>query len=60
MLLVLTHDVDWGRKGPPDTHVLDRLHRFDLWDRARFFTLRENLYDGISLIIEYEQRLLQS
>ena len=56
MLLVLTHDVDWGRKGPPDTHVLDRLHRFDLWDRARFFTLRENLYNGISLIIEYEQR----
>jgi hypothetical protein len=43
MLLVLTHDVDWGRKGPPDTHVLDRLHRFDLWDRARFFTLRESL-----------------
>ncbi|MEM1865779.1 MAG: hypothetical protein QXD57_06080 [Ignisphaera sp.] len=56
MLLVLTHDVDWGRKGPSVNHVLDRLNRFDLNDRLRFFTLRDNIYDGITLVMEYEQR----
>ena len=56
MLLVVTHDVDWGRWGPSDVHVIERLHRFDLWDRARFFGLRENLYNGISLVMEFEQR----
>lgn len=56
MLLVLTHDVDWGRRGPPVAHVLERLGRFSLEDRVRFFALRENIYDGVGLIMECEQR----
>lgn len=56
MLLILTHDVGWGRKGPPIEHVLERLNRFSFEDKARFFTLRENIYDGITLIMEYEEK----
>ena len=56
MLVVLTHDVDWGRRGPSESHILERLSRFGFEDRMRFFTLRENLYNGITLIMEYEQR----
>ncbi|MEM0026551.1 MAG: hypothetical protein QXT53_01270 [Ignisphaera sp.] len=56
MLLVLTHDVDWSRKGPTIEHVLARLNRFSIEDRYKFFTLRENIYDGITAIMDYEQR----
>lgn len=56
MLLVMTHDVDWGRRGPPTVHILERLDRFGFEDRIRFLTLKENIYDGIPLIMEYEQR----
>lgn len=56
MLLVMTHDVDWSRKGPATEHVLTRLNRFSIEDRYRFFTLRENIYDGIATIMDYEQR----
>lgn len=56
MLLILTHDVDWSRRGPPATHVLDRLSRFDFEDKVRFFTMRDNIYNGVMLIMEYEQR----
>ncbi len=55
LYLVLTHDVDWPRHGPPRIHVLARLHRFDLWTRYRFF-YGENLYDGIRKIVECEER----
>lgn len=37
-------------------HVLGRLNRFGFEDKMRFFTLIENIYDGISLMMEYEQR----
>ena len=43
MLLVLTHDVDWGRRGPPVEHILTRLDRFDWIYRYKFFTLREHI-----------------
>lgn len=57
MLVVLTHDVDWGRRGPPYTHVLERLGRYDPNDKLTFFTLRDNLYNGIPLLMEYEERV---
>jgi peptidoglycan/xylan/chitin deacetylase (PgdA/CDA1 family) len=56
MLLILTHDVDWSRRGPPTEHVIARLDRFDWSYRYRFFSLRENIYDGIADIVEAEQR----
>jgi len=56
MLLILTHDVDWSRKGPSVEHVLARLDRFEWSYRYRFFSLRENIYDGIPDIMEAEQR----
>ncbi|MEM1646088.1 MAG: hypothetical protein QXL96_09525 [Ignisphaera sp.] len=56
MLLILTHDVDWSRRGPRTTHILDRLNRFDFEDKIKFFALRDNIYNGIPLIMEYEQR----
>ncbi len=56
-VVVLTHDVDWGRRGPPLTHVLERLERFSLEDRWRLLALRENIYDGISVILEAEERV---
>jgi len=56
MLLILTHDVDWSRKGPSVEHVLTRLNRFELSHRYRFFSLRENIYNGIQDIMEAEQR----
>jgi len=56
MLLVLTHDVDWGRRGPSVEHILARLDRFDWIYRYKFFTLKENIYNGIPDILEYEQR----
>ncbi|ADM28397.1 conserved hypothetical protein [Ignisphaera aggregans DSM 17230] len=56
MLLVLTHDVDWSRRGPSELHVIQRFDRFSFEDKLRFFTLRENLYDGIRDIMEVEER----
>jgi hypothetical protein len=56
MLLILTHDVDWSRKGPSVEHVLTRLDRFEWSYRYRFFSLRENIYDGIPDVMEAEQR----
>lgn len=56
MLVILTHDIDWSRRGPSIHHVLDRLNRFCFNDRLYFFSLRENIYDGISMIMEYEYR----
>ncbi len=54
--MILTHDVDWGRRGPSITHVIQRFERFSFEDKLRFFTLRENLYDGIRDIMEAEER----
>jgi hypothetical protein len=56
MLLVLTHDVDWSRRGPSPEHVIARLERFDWEHRYRFFALRENIYNGVQDIVEAEQR----
>lgn len=25
----LSHDVDWGRVGPPISHIMERMDRFD-------------------------------
>lgn len=54
MLLVLTHDVDWSRRGPPYIHIIERLNRFSYEDKLSFFTLRTNLYDGIREIMDFE------
>lgn len=56
LVLVITHDVDWGRRGPSDIHIINRLSRFSFDDRMAFFTLRDNLYNGISMIMECEYR----
>lgn len=57
LVLVLTHDVDWPRHGPPREHVLARLDRFDPEDGRRFLELGENIYYGIGEIVEREERL---
>ena len=56
LYVVLTHDVDWPRHGPPLQHVLHRLHRFDLETRYLVF-YGENLYDCIWSIVECEERV---
>ncbi len=56
LVLVLTHDVDWPRQGPPKEHVLARLERFELANRRKFLELGENIYYGIGEIVEREER----
>ncbi len=56
LYVVLTHDVDWPRHGPPRRHVLERLQRFDVQDRYLFF-YGENLYDCIWSIVDCEERV---
>jgi len=55
LLLVLTHDVDWPRRGPPREHVLARLSRFPEEERARFLERGENIYYGVELLAEKEE-----
>lgn len=56
LLLVLTHDVDWPRHGPPREHVLRRLDRFEPEDQRRFLERGENIYYGVELLMEWEER----
>jgi len=56
LLLVLTHDVDWPRHGPPREHVLRRLDRFEPEDQRSFLERGENIYYGVELLMEWEER----
>ncbi len=56
-LVVLTHDVDWGARGPPLTHILERSGRFDPEAVEAAIERRVNLYDGIPDILEAEERV---
>lgn len=57
MFVVLTHDVDWPRKGPGLDHILKRADRFDADVLKRVLEEGFNPYFGIPLIIEYEEEL---
>jgi len=55
VFVLLSHDVDWGRSGPPASHILARKERFDkgvLKDLGRI-----NPYQNISEILELEDGL---
>lgn len=57
MYIILTHDVDWPRKGPGKEHILARRERFD--DEILEKVLKENFnpYFGIPFIMEIEEKL---
>ncbi|MGC8696573.1 MAG: hypothetical protein ACP5UD_09245 [Conexivisphaera sp.] len=57
MYTILTHDVDWPRRGPGRAHVLERHDRFDEEIIRKVLDEDFNPYYGIPLIMEAEERL---
>jgi len=57
VLLVLTHDVDWGFKGPGVKHILDRRDRFESHVIDRVVNEGFNPYFGVPYVVEVEERL---
>ena len=52
--IFLSHDVDWGRKGPPVEHILERKDRFELELFEK--TKPEDLYRNIPDYMEIEEK----
>ena len=52
--IFLSHDVDWGRKGPSAEHILERKDRFEreLFEKTK----PENLYRNIPEYMEIEEK----
>jgi len=57
MLVIITHDVDWSRRGPGIDHILKRVNRFDPKVVRKVLEEGFNPYFGIPYIMEYEERL---
>ncbi len=57
MFLFISHDVDWGRRGPGTEHILARRDRFDDEVIKRVLEERFNPYFGIPDLIEMEERV---
>jgi peptidoglycan/xylan/chitin deacetylase (PgdA/CDA1 family) len=56
-VLVITHDVDWPRKGPGISHVLARRERFSADVIRRVTDEGFNPYYGVPIVAEIEERL---
>jgi peptidoglycan/xylan/chitin deacetylase (PgdA/CDA1 family) len=57
LVLIVTHDVDWPRKGPGTPHILARSNRFDAEIMRRVANDGFNPYYGIPVVAEIEERL---
>lgn len=57
MLLILTHDVDYGLGGPGVKHVLDRRDRFESHVIDMVVNEGFNPYFGVPYVMEVEERL---
>jgi len=56
MFLIISHDVDWSRRGPGTQHILTRRSRFDSFIIERVLKEGYNPYFGVPDIIELEER----
>jgi peptidoglycan/xylan/chitin deacetylase (PgdA/CDA1 family) len=54
--LIVTHDVDWPRKGPGTAHILARRNRFDEGIISKVVSEGFNPYYGVPTITEIEER----
>jgi len=56
-ILIVTHDVDWPRRGPGTPHILARSDRFDEDIMRRVAKEEFNPYYGVPSVVEIEERL---
>ncbi|QOJ79305.1 hypothetical protein IG193_02240 [Infirmifilum lucidum] len=55
MIVVLTHDVDYSRRGPGLDHILRRRERFEEWVVERVLREGFNPYFGVPRVVEVEE-----
>jgi len=55
IFVLLSHDVEWGRRGAPLSHILERKERFD--EKVLKDLEKKNPYQNIREVLEIEEKL---